>query len=324
MRLLVLGGTVFLSRAVAEAALSRGHDVTTVSRGASGSPLEGARHVHADRDAPLPAELAGVEYDAVVDVSSRPSRVRSALAQLRAAHWVYVSSISVYADEATVGGAPGMLPQHEPLDEDSDDMADYGRLKAGCERLVGERAQSRAIVRPGLIVGPGDRSGRFTYWVDRMRRASDGEIVLAPGDPSDRVQLIDVRDLGAWIALLAERRTAGVFDAIGEPASIRDVLDDVAAGCGALPRWRWATDEQLEGVEVSPWMGPRSLPLWLPRPAYDGMMTHLAAPAFQAGLRTRPVADTARDTLAWLETADDPALTGLTADEEREVLAAFG
>ncbi|WP_309067349.1 NAD-dependent epimerase/dehydratase family protein [Microbacterium sp.] len=324
MRLLVLGGTVFLSRAVAEAALSRGHEVTTVSRGVTGSPPDGARHVRADRDATLPAELGGVAYDAVVDVASRPSRVRSALAQLRAPHWVYVSSISVYADEATVGGAPGMLPQHEPLDEDSDDMADYGRLKAGCERLVGEQAPSRAIVRPGLIAGPGDRSGRFTYWVDRMRRARDGEVVLAPGDPSDRVQLIDVRDLGSWVALLAERRTTGVFDAIGEPAPIRDVLADVAAGCGVRPRWRWASDAQLEGVGVNPWMGPRSLPLWLPRPEYDGMTTHLAAPAFQAGLRTRPMADTARDTLAWLETAPDAALTGLTADEEREVLAALG
>jgi nucleoside-diphosphate-sugar epimerase len=324
MRLLVLGGTVFLSRAVAEDALARGHDVTTVSRGSSGTPPEGARHVRADRDAPLPAELAGVEFDAVVDVSSRPSRVRSALAQVRAAHWVYVSSVSVYADEATAGGGPGVLREHEPLDTDSDDPADYGRMKAGCERLVREGAGSWAIVRPGLIVGPGDRTGRFTYWVDRMRRAGDGDVVLAPGDPSDRVQVIDVRDLAGWIVLLAERRARGVFDAIADPAPIRAMLDDVAAGCGARPRWRWASHAQLEGIGVTPWMGPRSLPLWLPRPEYDGMMAHLAAPARAAGLTVRPIAHTARDTLAWLTQTPDAALTGLTADEEREALDALG
>lgn len=323
MRILVLGGTVFLSRAVAESALARGHDVTTVSRGASGSPPAGTRHVIADRDAPLPADVAGEEYDAVVEVSSRPSRVRTALAQLRAPHWVYVSSISVYADEATVGGGPGMLPEHEPLEEDSEDPADYGRLKAGCERLVSERAASHTIVRPGLIIGPGDRSGRFTYWADRMRRADDGEVVLAPGDPADRVQVIDVRDLGSWIVLLSERRTRGVVDAIDAPRRIADLLDDVASGCGATPRWRWATDEQLEGLAVNPWMGPRSLPLWLPRPDYDGMMTHLAEPAFEAGLTTRSIAGTARDTLAWLDATPDAVRTGLTVDEEREVLAAL-
>ncbi|GAA1727125.1 NAD-dependent epimerase/dehydratase family protein [Microbacterium paludicola] len=324
MRLLVLGGTVFLSRCVADEALSRGHEVTVVSRGASGSPPDGARHIVADRDVPLPVALAGMDVDVAVDVSSRPSRVRSALAQLRAAHWVYVSSISVYADERTRGGGPGSLPLQEALDDDSEDPADYGRMKAGCERLIAEGAASHAIVRPGLIVGPGDRSGRLTYWVDRMRRVRDGDVVLAPGDAADPVQVIDVRDLAEWIVLLAERRTRGVFDAIGDPRPITDLLDDVAAGCGARPRWRWATDEQLEGVGVTPWMGPRSLPLWVPRPDYDGMMTHLAAPAREAGLLTRPIADSARDTLAWLEVTPDAARTGLTPDEEREVLDRLG
>jgi nucleoside-diphosphate-sugar epimerase len=324
MRLLVLGGTVFLSRSVADAALSRGHEVTVVSRGTSGSAPAGARHVIADRDAPLPVELAGMDIDVAVDVTSRPSRVRSALAQLRAAHWIYVSSISVYADEQTRGGGPGSLPLQEALDDDSDDPADYGRMKAGCERLISERAESHAIVRPGLIVGPGDRSGRFTYWVDRMRRVRDGEVVLAPGDAADPVQVIDVRDLAEWIVLLAERRTTGVFDAIGDPRPITDLLDDVAAGSGARPRWRWATDEQLEGVGVIPWVGPRSLPLWVPRPDYDGMMTHLAAPAREAGLLTRPIADSARDMLAWLEETPDAARTGLTPDEEHEVLDRLG
>lgn len=315
---------MFLSRAVAEAALARGHDVTTVSRGTSGRPPSGARHVTADRAAPLPRELTQTAFDAVVDVSSRPSHVRSALERLSHAHWVYVSSVSVYADDATPGGGPGILPLHRPLWDDSDDMADYGPLKAGCEQLVAEAAASHAVVRPGLIVGPGDRSGRFAYWVDRLRHAADGEVVLAPGNPHDLVQFVDVRDLGAWIALLAERSTTGVRDAISPPLTIGDVLDQVAAGCGARPRWRWATDEQLRGLGIRPWMGPRSLPLGLPRPDYDGMQTHLPAPAREAGLRIRPVADTARDTRAWLDGTPHAAITGLTADEEREALASLG
>jgi len=323
MRLLVLGGTVFVSRAVAEAALARGLEVTTSSRGVSGTPPEGAVHVIADRDAPLPAELTDPGFDVVVDVSRRPSQVRSALAQIDARHRVFVSSISAYADEATPGGGPGILPLHEPLFDDSDDPEAYGPMKAACERLVAEAA-SHTIVRPGLIVGPGDRSGRFTYWVDRLRRAGDGEIVLAPGDPADAVQVIDVRDLAEWIVLLAERRTVGVFDAVDQPRPIGGFLDDIAAGVAARPRWRWATDEQLEGIGVEPWMGPRSLPLWLPRPEYDGMMTHLAGPALQAGLAPRPIADTARDTRAWLDATPGAVVTGLTAAEELEALSTLG
>lgn len=326
MKLLVLGGTVFLSRAVAVEALGRGHDVTVISRGLSGAAPTGSRHVIADRDAPspFPDELTSAEFDAVIEVSSRPSRVRSALTQVRAAHWVYISSISAYADAATPGGGPGRLPLLDPLDEDSDDMADYGRMKSGCERLVEGATPSHTIVRPGLIVGPGDPSGRFTYWVDRLRRATPGETVLAPGDPSDLVQFVDVRDLAGWIVLMAERRTAGVFDAVRDPAPIGEVLDDIAAGCGARPRWRWASRAQLDGVDVRPWMGERSLPLWLPRPEYEGMCTHLAGPARAAGLNNRPVAESARDTLAWLTATPGAPLTGLSAEEEADALSQLG
>ena len=321
MRLLVLGGTVFLSRAVAEAAMSRGHHVTTASRGVTGAPPAGADHVVADRDAPLPAALTGPAFDVVVDVSRRPSQVRSALAQLRASHWIFVSSISAYADEATRDGGPATLPLHEPLFDDSDDPEAYGPMKVACERLVAEAASSHTIVRPGLVVGPGDRSGRFSYWVDRLRRAAEDEPVLAPGDPDDPVQVIDVRDLAEWIVLLAERRTSGVFDAIAAPSPIGAFLGETAAGAGVRPRWHWASHAQLESAGVQPWMGPRSLPLWLPRPDYDGMMTHRAGPAAEAGLVARPIAETARDTLAWLRATPDAVRTGLTADEEAGVLA---
>ena len=324
MRLLVLGGTVYLSRAVAEAALARGHHVTVTSRGVTGSPPDGAHQVVADRDAPLPSELTDPAYDAVVDVSRRPSHVRSALAQLRAAHWVFVSTVNVYDDVTARDGGPGSLPLHEPQFDDSDDPEAYGPMKVACERLVAETAPTHTIVRPGLIVGPGDRSGRFTYWIDRLRRAGEGETVLAPGDPDDPIQVIDVRDLAEWIVLLAERRTPGVFDAIDAPRPIAALLDEVASGVGARPVWRWATHAQLDAAGVAPWAGPRSLPLWLPRPEYDGMKTHRAGPARTAGLAARPVSDTARDTLAWLAATPDAVLTGLTAVEEAEVLETLG
>jgi hypothetical protein len=132
-----------------------------------------------------------------------------------------------------------------------------------------------------------------------------------------------VRDLAAWIVHLAESRTDGTFDAIAPPVPFGTLLDDVAAGCGVAPRWRWAPRGRLEALGVAPWAGERSLPLWLPRPEYDGMMTHDAGPALAAGLAPRPLADTARDTLAWLRSEPDATLTGLTTDEEAEVLAAL-
>ncbi|GAA1737820.1 SDR family oxidoreductase [Isoptericola hypogeus] len=328
MRLLVLGGSVFLSKAVAADAAARGHEVVAVSRGRSGAAPDGVRHVTADRDGPFPEGLAAQELDAVVDVSRTPSHVRKAVAAVPGAHWVFVSTINVYADDADPGG-PGAGRLREPERGDVDGAGSpeaYGAMKVACENLVREGAASAAVVRPGLIVGPGDPSGRFAYWPARMRRVLDdgARDVLAPGDPADPMQVIDVRDLAAWIVDLAERRTEGVFDGVGPASTVGAILAEVARGCGAEPRWRWADRSGLEAADVRPWSGERSLPLWLPRPEYDGMPAHDAAPALAAGLSPRPVADTARDTLAWLRATPDAAVTGLTADEEAEVLARPG
>jgi nucleoside-diphosphate-sugar epimerase len=240
------------------------------------------------------------------------------------AHWVLVSTINVYADEATPGGRPGTLPLREAIRDDLDgtDPATYGGMKVACEEAVRAGAASAAVVRPGLIAGPGDPSGRFTYWVARLARAADepGAPVLAPGDPADLVQLVDVRDLAAWLVDLAEARTDGVYDAVAPPVPLGELLAEVAAGCGAAPGWRWAPRAALEEAGVAPWAGERSLPLWLPRPEYDGMVTHDVAASLAAGLRPRPVAETARDTLAWLRATPGAAVTGLTAAQEAEVL----
>ncbi len=323
MRLLVLGGTAFLSRAVAEVGVARGHDVVTVSRGRSGTAPDGARAVIADRDEGLPDELRAQPFDAVVDVARFTAQVRDAVGAWPDAHRVFVSTISVYADTATASGGPGTLPLLAPLTDDaSEDPEAYGRLKVACEDLVRAAVPSATIVRPGLIVGPGDPTGRFTYWPARLARAaSDGGDVLAPGDPADAVQVIDVRDLAEWIVTLAQRRTAGTFDAVGPSVPLGRLLDDVAAGVGVTPAFRWVARAALEAAGVVPWAGPRSVPLWLPRPEFDGMLAHDDAPARAAGLRTRPVADTARDTLAWLRATPGATVTGLTAAEEAAVLA---
>ncbi|NYG54006.1 NAD-dependent epimerase/dehydratase family protein [Nocardioides perillae] len=334
MRILVLGGTVFLSRAVAAAAVARGHDVTAACRGASGPLPDGVRHVPLDRAAARPAEVdaaigprSGTAYDVVVDVARRPSWVRAAVSAVPAAHWVLVSTINVYPDTATPGGTPATLALRDPLTSD-EDPADgpeaYGAMKVACEQTVQALTASASVVRPGLIVGPGDPSGRFTYWPARMARVAEGEPeVLAPGDPDDRVQVVDVRDLADWLVTLAEGRTVGTFDGTGPALTREALLLEVAAGVGVEPRLTWVGQEVLEAEEVQPWSGPRSLPLWLPLPEHAGMLDHDVSASLEAGLAVRPLAETARDTLTWLRTTPDAAVTGLTATEERSVLDAW-
>ena len=326
MRLLVLGGSMFLSRAVAEEGVRRGHDVTCACRGSSGSLPDGVRHVAWDRREAMPADLARSEVDAVVDVARHPSWVRTAVATFPGAHWVFVSTINVYADESTPGGRPGTLAERQPVHDDVDlaeDPEAYGPMKVACEQLVRDGAASAMVVRPGLIVGPGDPTGRFGYWPARMGDVPDHPEVLAPGDPGDTVQVIDVRDLAAWIVDSAEARRTGTFDGIGAALPIGDLLAEVAAGAGVQPDLNWVPQEFLAEREVEPWAGPRSVPLWLPRPEYDGMLAHDATPSYDAGLVTRPIADTARDTLAWLRDTPDAAVTGLGREEEAAVLAAW-
>ncbi len=317
MKLLVLGGTVFLSREIAADALRRGHDVTCACRGVSGDLPEGATLVTWDRSAEPPADLAG-EYDAVVDVSRRPSHVRRAVGAVPDAHWVFVSTVNVYADESVPGG-PDTLPLHEPITDDVDLAGDpeaYGPMKVACEETVREGATSATVVRPGLIVGPGDLTGRFSYWPARL---ADGGEVLAPGAPTDPVQVIDVRDLAAWIVTLAEQRVVGDFDGVGRPTPIGDLLRECAPDADLT----WVDQGFLTEQGVEPWMGPDAVPLWLPRPEYDGMMQHLVEPGLDAGLVLRPLAETSRDTLEWLRADPDAGSTGIGRDRERELLAAW-
>ena len=317
MRILVLGGTMFLSRAVAADAVARGHDVTCAARGESGSVPDGANHVVLDRESPDWSGLDG-PWDAVVDVARTPSWVRSALDHLADAHWTFVSTISVYADHATPGGTPETLPLLPPLTEDveQDSAEKYGSSKVACEQDVQARARAALIVRPGLIIGPGDPSGRFTYWPERLAQGGD---VLAPESPDRDTQAIDVRDLAAWIVTGAEQGLTGVYDASGAVQRLGDLVDQVSEAVGGDATVVWAPADFLLEREVSYWSGPRSLPLWLPEDA-RGMTSHDVSAAFEAGLTTRPIGETAADTLAWLRDTPDAHRTGLSRAEEQDLL----
>ena len=321
MRLLILGGTQFLGRAVAAHALAAGHDVTCAARGIAGEVPDGARFIRVDRDEPDGlAPLAGEEFDAVVDVSRHPGQVRRAVAALkaRAAHWTFMSTVSVYADNRTPGQRADTAPLRPPTSPEIDRSTEetYGAAKVACEQAVGENA---FICRAGLIAGPEDPTGRFTYWPARLDRGGE---VLAPGTPDDAVQLIDVRDLARWIVHAAQTRLTGCFDGIGPSFTRGEFLAECARGVGARCTFTWVDRAFLERHDVKRWTGPRSLPLWLPLPDFAGFATRDTRPARDAGLTVRPLADTARDTLTWMR-ARGGTLTGLTADDERAVLAVW-
>ena len=330
MRLLVLGGTAFLGREVARAGLAAGHDVVCVARGTSGAVAGGATLVVTDRDDPR-AGLGGVEdasWDAVVDVSREPGQVARAAAALRGrtAHHGFVSTGNVYADHS-VRGADESTPLLAPLESGDDGPDEYGAKKVACERHVldGFGPDRVLVARAGLIGGPGDTSGRSGWWPWRFAHpATDGE-VLAPDVPTDPAQLVDVRDLAAWLVRCAEERTAGIVDAVGPRGTFGGLLDAAAQAAGSGARTVAADPAWLTEQGVDAWMGPRSLPLWLPFPEYAGFADRTGAAARALGLACRPLVDTLRDTLAWEERrpADQPRRTGLTDDDERALLDAW-
>ncbi|WP_035735988.1 NAD-dependent epimerase/dehydratase family protein [Glycomyces arizonensis] len=324
-RVLVLGGTVYLSKEIAAQAVARGHDVTVAARGESGEPPEGVEFVRIDRGDDEGVEpLRGRSFDAVVDVARIPAQVRRVLDVLgdSAGHWTFVSSISVYADHSRTDSE--VL---EPTDADNEDpdIELYGRNKVACEDLVRERLGGKAFIpRPGLIVGAGDNVDRLGYWP--LRIAEGGE-VLAPGRPERLVQWIDVEDLASWILDAAERGTSGTYNAIGEPIGMGSFLDGIAdalIGIGAAerPDFTWVPQEFLLEHGVMPWAGPESLGFWLPEPDYDGMIAHDPGPAVGAGLAPSPLGTTVERW--WRANAAAPRLqAGLSREKEGAVLGAW-
>jgi 2'-hydroxyisoflavone reductase len=321
MRLLILGGTQFLGRAIAAHACAAGHDVTCAARGVAGAVPDGARFIRIDRDEPDGlAALSREAFDAVVDVSRHPGQVRRAVATLkqRTAHWTFVSTVSVYADNRTPGQRADTALLRAPAAPEIEHSTDeiYGAAKVACEQAVGANA---FICRAGLIAGPEDPTGRFTYWPARFDRGGE---ILVPGTPDDAVQLIDVRDLANWIVHAAQTGLIGIFDGIGPSFTRGAFLAECARAVGSDCTFTWIDRAFLESHGVKRWTGPRSLPLWLPLPDFAGFNTRDTAPARDCGLTVRALAETARDTLLWVRTAGGP-ITGLTIDEERAVLAAW-
>lgn len=323
MRLLVLGGTAWLGSHIVRDALERGHDVTALARGESGEVPTDAEFVRADRSHPGALDGLTGSWDAAIDVTRHPGQVRTAVAALgeRVAHWVLVSSCSVYADP-TRFGADESAPVHPPLDGDvMRDMEEYGPAKSACELalLSGVGAERAHVARVSLIGGPGDRSGRGVYWPWRFAHPSNPERRVLIPDADTPVQLIDVRDLAAWTVDAAERRIAAVANVGGETLTLAEHLDVARAGVDVEPI---AVDpEWLDARGVQPWAGPRSLPLWLPQDA-AGLNSHSMALAESLGLRRRPLAETLADTLAWRESHPEVEVrAGLSDDDERELLA---
>ena len=335
MKILILGGTLFLGRHLVAAARSRGHEVTLFHRGRTNPGLfQDVERLRGDRDGDLEA-LKGRRWDAAIDTSGYVPRVVRASSELLAesvGHYTFVSSGSVYADSAAMGiveTAPVATLSREGTENVAEE---YGALKALCERAAGEAMRGRSLaVRFGLLVGPHDPTGRFTYW---PRRLSRGGEVLAPGRPLRQIQFIDARDGADWILRMAEAGRTGAFNVTGPPSllTMERFLETTRAAIACDARLLWVEESFLLAHEVAPWT---ELPLWLPE-EMDGMLAVNIQKALGAGLTFRPLAETVRDTLAWdlsrpveerarpvrmssgLETA-----VGLDPAREAELLAAW-
>ncbi len=334
MELLIIGGTVFLGRAIVDEALSRGHSITLFNRGRHNPELfPEVEKVRGDRDGGLEA-LGDRRFDAVIDTCGYLPRLVSDSASRLAGscdHYTFISSLSVYAPPSE--GATGPFDESAPLlsldDPSTEEVTGetYGGLKVLCEEAAEAAMPGRTlIIRPGIIVGPHDPSDRFTYWV--ARPASGGSMIVP--EPRDaRIEFTDVRDLASWTLSAVEQRYVGSYNVSGPSengvafdAFIETCLDaardQTTDGC-AEPVW---LDEQtLEKYEVAHWS---ELPLCVPSAMLSsGPAAHSSARAIAGGLTFRPADETVRDTHAWWGTLDRDLLTGLSREKEQGVIDAL-
>jgi 2'-hydroxyisoflavone reductase len=324
MRILIIGGTAFVGRHMTRAAIERGHDVTLFNRGKTAAGLfPEAEHLTGDRNVDLSA-LATGSWDATIDVCAYfPRQVRSLAAALdgRGGQQMYISSVSVYRAPVEAGYTED-APVAELADPDTEEITDetYGGLKVICEREASRLygADSTTIVRPTYVIGPYDRSYRFTWWVDRIARGGD---VLAPGDPADPMQLIDARDMASWVVSLLEQPVHGVFHAANPapPFGFGDMLEAIAAEV-APPgtSFTWVDSSFLRAADTD----YASLPLWSGGEPDGDVLAASPAAAFASGLAPRPLRQTVADIHAEdRQPGSGPAGVGLPADRETDLLA---
>lgn len=328
MRILILGGTVFLGRALVEAALAREHTLTLFNRGQSNPNLfPQVENLRGDRATDL-AVLQGRHWDAVIDTCGYVPRIVRLSAEALAGavdHYTFISTLSVLADLSRMGIDESALVG-KLADETTEQVTGetYGPLKALCEQAVEQAMPGRAlIVRPGLIVGPHDPSDRFTYWPHRV--AQGGE-VLAPGRPDRPIQFIDARDLAEWILRMVKARQTGIYNANGPAGAVTmdELLQACQAASGSDATCAWVSEEFLAAHKVGEWM---DMPLWISEaePANAGFFAIDCGKAIAAGLAFRPLAQTVQDTLDWAAArrADHAWRAGLTRQREAELLKAW-
>lgn len=330
MRTLVIGGSVFLGRAVVEEALRRGHEVTTFNRGRSGADLPGVEAIRGDREVPEDLErlTGGRAWDAVIDICGYVPKVvgRSVRAlNGRAATYAFVSSISACSAWPETPGADEGSPRFACAPDAGADDGDYGTLKAGCERAVEQGFDGDAlIIQPGLILGPHENVGRLPWWLTRVAR---GGRVLAPGRPETEMQVIDARDIAAFTLDRAEAGGGDRYFTSGVRGNVTygGLLNLCREVTGSDAEFVWAKDRFLLDREVQTWT---ELPLWAPdRPEFAGTWLPSSAKAHAAGLRCRPVAETVGDTWAWLRNIPEAERSfgnhGIDPDKEARLLAEY-
>jgi nucleoside-diphosphate-sugar epimerase len=327
MRILVLGGTAFLSAEIARQAVAAGDDVTCLARGSVAAPPRGVAWLKSDRSLGVNAytDVAKEDWDAVIEVARDPVPASEALRALahRAAHWTFVSSCSVYADASVPGAGEdaALLPALDPGTPSTPEY--YGESKVAIEEATLQAAGGKAhLCRAGLIGGPGDGSDRYGYWPARFAR--DVRPVLVPAIDDAPMRVIDVRDLAAWILLAAKRGITGAMNALGDQIRFGDYIEAARQEAGHSGAVVPAAETWLAEQGVGYWAGPDSLPLWLP-PGHEGFMARSNQAAVDAGLRLRPWQETLAGTLA-----DErqrglarPRKAGLSPETEARLLAAL-
>ncbi len=319
MRILVLGGTRFAGRAIVEAALGRGDTVTLFNRGITNHGLfPGVETVIGDRTEDL-LPLGRREFDAVIDVACydpATARVSAEALKGRVGRYVFVSTVSVYASQATTEAQLEDAPLAELKADVADPLENYGANKALCEAVIREAYGERALIgRPGLISGPHDPTDRFPYWPRRIAR---GGRALAPGDAGDLTQVIDVRDLAAFLLDGIHRGRGGVYNLTGTPRPFGILLDLCRTATYSDAELTWIPTERLVAAGVDPGTG---IPLWVGEPGYEAFNDVDSSRAVGAGLSCRSLTETIRDTLAWDLGRGGPEKEGLDPAEEARLLA---